>query len=133
MASKHCELDPVLTWLLKVILPFVISPITNIINMSLEHGILFARQWKVSLIKPLIKKLGMDLVNSSYCPVSNISFLSKVLERCVLRRFTAHCGEEDLLPSYQLDYRRNLSCETTLLRILNDCLWNMENQKLLQS
>ena len=76
MASKHCELDPVLTWFLKEIMLFVISPITNKINVSLEHGI-FARQWKVSLIKPLIKKLGMDLVNSSYHPVSNLSFLSK--------------------------------------------------------
>ena len=99
MASKNCVLDPVPTWLLKEILPFVTSPITNIINMSLENGV-FARQWKVSLITLLIKKLGMDCVNSLYHPVSNLSFLSKVLERCALSRFTAHCDEEDLLPSY---------------------------------
>ena len=129
MASKHCKLDPVLTWLLKEILPFVISPITNIINMSLEQGI-FTRQWKVSLIKPLIKKLWMDLVNSSYHPVSNLSFLSKALEKCALSRFTAHYDEEDLPLSYQSAYRRNLSCETALLKLVNDCLWNMENQNV---
>ena len=128
MADKHSELDPVLTWLLKEILLFVISPITNIINMSLEHEI-FTRQWKVSLIKPLIKKLGMDLVNSSYCPASNLGFLSKVLESCALSRFTAHYDEEDLLPSYQSVYRRNFSCKMALLKIVNDCLWNIENQK----
>ena len=108
VAPKHYELDPVPTWLLKEILPFVISPITNIINVSLEHGI-FTRQWKVSLIKPLINKLGMDLENS-YHPVSNLGFLSKVLEKCALHRFTAHSDEEDLLPSYQSACRRNFSC-----------------------
>ena len=85
---------------------------------------------KSSLIKPLIKKSGMDLVNSSFGLVSNLSFLSKVLERCDLSRFTAHCDEEDLLPYYHLAYRRNFSCETALLKIVNDCLWNMENQKV---
>ena len=43
MTSKHCELDPVLTWFLNEILSFVISPITSIITVSLEHGI-FASQ-----------------------------------------------------------------------------------------
>ena len=130
MASKHCELDPVPTWLLIEILLSVILPITNIINVSLEHGI-FKRQWKVSLIKPLIRKLVMDLVNSSYCPVSNLSFLSKVLERCALSRFTACCDGENLLPSYQSAYRRNFSCKTALLKIVYDCLWNIGKQKVM--
>ena len=72
----------------------------------------------------------MGLVNSSYHTVNNLSFLSKVLEKCTLNRFTAHCDEEDLFPSYQLAYRRNFSCEMALLKITNDCLWNMENQNV---
>ena len=39
MASNSCESDPVLTNLLKEILPQVIKPITKIINTSLESGI----------------------------------------------------------------------------------------------
>ena len=55
MASKSCELDPLLTTLLKEILPGVIGPLTKMINVSLTQGI-FADIWKVAVIRPLIKK-----------------------------------------------------------------------------
>ena len=55
MASKLCEIDPVPTNLLKEILPQVIKPIAKIINTSLELGI-FTCQWKVAIVKPLLKK-----------------------------------------------------------------------------
>ena len=127
MASKSCESDLVPTTLLKEILPQIIRLITEIINTSLEFGI-FASQWKVTLIKPLRKKVELVLVASNYHPVSNLSFLSKVLKRCVVNQFTAHCDTTKLLPGYQSAYRINYSCETALIKITNDCLWAMENQ-----
>ena len=44
MASKSCEIDPIPTTLPKDILPSIIKPITNIINISLQQGI-FAKTW----------------------------------------------------------------------------------------
>ena len=108
MASKSCESDPVPTNLLKEILPQVIKPITKIINTSLESGI-FASQGKGALVKPLLKKMGLALVASNYHHVSNLQFLSKVLERCVVNQFTAHCDANNLFPSYQSAYRRNIA------------------------
>ena len=127
MASKSCEIDPVPTSLLKEILPQIIKPITKIINTSLEQGV-FASQWKVAIVKPLLKKIGLELITSDYRPVSNLSFLSKVLERCVINQFTTHCDVNNFLPGYQSAYRRNYSCETALIKITNNCLWDMENQ-----
>ena len=127
MASKSCEIDPVPTNLLKEILPQVVKPITKIINTSLELGV-FACQWKVAIVKPLLKKIGLELITSNYQPVSNLSFLSKVLERCVVIQYTAHCDVTNLLPGYQLAYRRNYSFKTASIKITNDCLWDMENQ-----
>ena len=46
----------------------------------------------------------------------------------MVSQFTAHCDVNNLLPGYQLAYRRNYSCETALIKITNDCLWDMENQ-----
>ena len=66
----------------------------------------------------------------NYCPVSNLSFLSKVLECCVLNQFAHHCSKYGLMPEYQSAYRKNFSCETAYVKIMNDCLWNMENQQL---
>ena len=85
MASKSCESDQVPTTLLKEILPQVVRLITEIINTSLEFGI-FASQWKVTLVKPLLKKITLALFASNYHPVSNLPFLSKVLKRCVVNQ-----------------------------------------------
>ena len=65
MASKSCEIDPVPTSLLKEILPQIIKPIAKIINTSLEQGV-FASQWKVAIVKPLLKKIGLELITLNY-------------------------------------------------------------------
>ena len=77
MASKSCKLDLLLTTQLKEILPSVIGPLTKIIDVSLTQGI-FADMWKVAVIRPLIKKLALDLLLSNYRPVSNLSFWSRL-------------------------------------------------------
>ena len=128
MASKSCEMDPIPTTLLKDILP-IIKLITNIINISLQFGV-FAKNWKVEVIKSLLKKIGLDLIPQNYHPVSNLSFLSKVLECCVLKQFDEHCSKYGLMPEYQLAHRKNFSCETALVKTINDCPRNMENQQV---
>ena len=47
----------------------------------------------------------------------------------MLKLFIVYCNANDLIPQYQSAYRANHSCETSLLRLLNDALWNMENGK----
>ena len=129
MPTKSCELDAIPTLLLKQILPAVLPVITRIVNMSLQDG-KFADKWKVAVIRPLLKKPGLDQVLPNYRPVSNLSFLSKVLEKCALKQFNAHCSEHHLLPDYQSAYRENFSCETALLKLSNDILWTMEKQEI---
>ena len=77
--TKSCEIDPIPTKLLKDILPSVIEPITKIVNTSLQQEI-FSKHWKTAVIQPLLKKIGLELITSNYRPVSNLTFLSKVVE-----------------------------------------------------
>ena len=84
VVNKSCELDVVPTTFFKVILPHIIDTLVKIINASLEQGV-FAEKWKVAIVRPLLKKLGLDLKFENYRPVSNLCFLSKVLERCALK------------------------------------------------
>ena len=128
MSSPSCELDAIPTTLLKQILPDIIRVITKIANISLTTGA-FSLSWKTAVILPLLKTVGLDLIPKNYRPVSNLCFLSKVVEKCMLKQFIGYCNANDLIPQYQLAYRANLSCETLLLRLLNDALWNMENGK----
>ena len=60
LASKSCELSPMPTTLLKSVVDVVIPVITCIINMSLLSGE-FYKNLKLAHVKPLIKKMGLDL------------------------------------------------------------------------
>ena len=127
--SKHCELDCIPTHVLKEMMPVVLPTITKIINLSLSMGI-FSEQWKTAIVKPLLKKLGLDLINSNYWPVSNLSFLSKLVAKCMWLQLSNQCQDYGLLPDYQSAYRPNYSCKTNLLKISNDILWNFECQHI---
>ena len=71
------------------------------------------------------------MVPSSYRPVSNLSFLSKVLLKAVLLRLNKHIDSNSLLPAYQSAYRSKYSCETALMKkLVADLFWDMEHQKL---
>ena len=80
MASKSCELDAIPTTRLKWVLDTVIVPITRIVNVSLENSI-FASKWKTAIVHPILKKAGLDLILSNSRPVSNLSFIPKVVEK----------------------------------------------------
>ncbi len=76
-------LDPIPYILLKEVLPEVIGPRLTILNYSLSLGYV-PKTFKLAVIKPLIKKTQLDakeLVN--YRPISNLPFLSKILEKVV--------------------------------------------------
>ena len=96
--------------------------------MSLESGI-FASTWKTT-IHPLLKKAGLDLILSNFRPVSNLLFISKLVEKMILIQFNKHCSTHKLIPDYQSAYRANYSCETALVKIVNDILWAMGHHKV---
>jgi len=92
---------------------------TSIANLSLSTGT-FGNVWKTITNR-----------KTYYRPVSNLPFISKVVEKNhMLRQFTAHCGANKLLPGYQSAYRTNFSCETALVKLQSDILWSMEKQRI---
>ena len=106
MKTKSCEIDPIPMKLLKEILPSVIEPITKIVNTSLQQG-MFCKHWKIAVIRSLLKKIGLELITSNYRSVSNLTFLSKVVEKAALKQLVAHFDNNNLMPDYQSVYRAN--------------------------
>jgi len=54
---------------------------------------------KHALVTARLKKPTLDPSDlNSYRPISNLSFTSKLVERCVAARFVAHCKQNRLFP-----------------------------------
>ena len=83
-SCKTCQLDPVPTWLVKDMKTLLSPFITLLCNKSLAVGC-FPSDFKRAVVRPLLKD-GLDISQmKNYRPVSNLSFLSKLLERVVQR------------------------------------------------
>ena len=78
-----CANDPIPSKLVKQHMDVLLPLITRMINKSLSNGT-FAEIWKISVIRPLIKKKGIECILKNYRPVSNLSFISKLTERACL-------------------------------------------------
>ena len=87
-------------------------------------------EWKIAIIGPLLKKLGLTIMHINYRSVRNMPCLSKVVEKVVLYQLGSHCTSYRLIPDYQSAYHANYSCKTALLKIVNDILWAMERQDI---
>ena len=129
LPNKHCDLDPVPFMVFKKLAPYHKSEITALVNLSVSNGV-FTELWKTPIVKPLLKKIGLDLISKNYRPVSYLKFLAKLVEMCMLLQFNKHCSLNSLLPSYQSAYRRFISCETSLLKLAHKLLNEMENQRV---
>lgn len=78
--TKFSELDPVPTFLIKEVIDALLGPITAIVNALLKQEYLPVFQ-KISIISPKLKKRNLDAsVMSNWRPISNLSFLSKIIE-----------------------------------------------------
>ena len=83
--SKSCALDPVPSWLLKELSDILAPIITKIVNLSLPTGNM-PLEIKKALVMPLLKKLILDKeIKKNYRPISNLAFVSKVIEKAGLQ------------------------------------------------
>ena len=127
--TKSSGRDPIPTTILKQNIDVLVPAITTIVNRSLADGHVPV-ELKGAAVLPLLKKANLDKeVLKSYRPVSQLPFLSKVLERVVAARLEDHMTRHYLHEPLQSAYRRHHSTETVLLRITNDILRDLDNRK----
>ncbi|KAL5257832.1 hypothetical protein ACHWQZ_G012689 [Mnemiopsis leidyi] len=133
MNKKECDEDPIPVKLLLDCFDELTSIILFIVNDSLRTG-RFPTGLKNALVRPVIKNKEGD-VNSfkNYRPISNLTFLSKVIEKCDQKELSAYLEANNLHANHQSGYRANHSCETATLKIYNDllCLSNSKNKVVL--
>lgn len=119
-ANKQCALDPAPTWLVKRAASLLAPVIATICNTSLDAGLL-PDTHKQAIVTARLKKPTLDPDDlNSFRPISNLSFLSKLIERVVVSQFSAHADTNHLFPARQSAYRRFHSTESAVLVVHDD-------------
>ena len=127
MPDKTCSNDPIPTWLYKKCVSQLINITSIIVNLSLSGN--FPSVLKEASIRPGLKKANLDSDElKNYRPISNLTFMSKLIEKCVHKQITGYIEENDLFADLQSGYRKAHSCETAITRIHNDLLCIIDNE-----
>ena len=101
----------------------------NIVNLSFETTTM-PDALKTVMILPRLKKYGLDKDSfQSYHPISNLPFISKVIEKCVAGQLKKHAATNDLDEKFQSAYKNYHSTETAIVRVHNDILCALDKGK----
>ena len=98
--------------------PIIEGPLTKLFNKSLNER-KFPTQWKLAYVTPLYKKGPKELC-SNYRPVSLLSCVGKVFERCVHKHVFNYLNDNALLTPLQSGFVPGDSTVNQLLRIYDD-------------
>ena len=128
--AKACELDPIPTKLLKDNLDILLPTLTSIMCKSLSTGE-FSDNLKEALLRPLLKAMQLDHeVFPNFQPVSNLSYISKLIERIVGEQLDFFASSSGNMEPLQSAYHNHHSTETALLKIQMDILDAMDNKSV---
>ena len=108
---------------LKIFKPTTVDEVTTTI-MGMK-----TKSCELDFLPTSLLKKALPYIINNYRPVSNLPFLSKVLEKIVLARYNDHCDRYNLIPSFQSAYRPKHSCKTSMVKLVNDLLWSMERKE----
>ena len=103
--------------------------ITLITNVSLSKGVM-PSNLKEAVLIPLLKKVFLDPeLFKNFRPVSNLTFLSKLIERVVALRLHDHMKLNNLYEEFQSSYRKCHSTETALTAVHDDILRHIDERR----
>jgi len=128
LAKKSCDLDPLPSTILKNCIEPLLPCITKIVNLSLSNACI-PNNLKEAIVRPILKKSSLPSDDfSSFRPISNLKFISKVVEKVVATQLVDHLEKNNLHEKFQSAYKKFHSVETALLRVQNDILRSLDNQ-----
>jgi hypothetical protein len=129
LPSKSSAMDYLPTSLLRSSVDVMAPLIARLVNLSFRSGV-FPTSLKTGRVSPLLKKPGLDESDpANYRPITNLSTLSKVIEKLALTRLRAHIALTGNFSAFQSAYRAGHSTETALLRVMNDIVRATDDQQ----
>ena len=128
LPNKSSAMDAIQLWLFKLCLPELTPIVHFIVNDSLK-SCTFPSAFKTAAVRPSLKKPSLDCDElKNYRPISNLAYLSKVLEKVVHNQLVEYLDNEKMFSAFQSGYRKFHSCETAISKIHNDLLIMMDTK-----
>ena len=101
--SKATGSDHLSVRILRLAMPFIINPLTDIINQAISEGT-FPSQWKTAVVTPLHKSGDANNV-SNYRPISVLPVLSKIYEN-ILHHLNQFLTSHNIISNHQSGFRK---------------------------
>ena len=127
--SKSCEHDPVLSTILKEVTPSIAPLVASIVNDSMQTGV-FPQDLKEAVVKAVLKKANLDLIDKNYRPVSNLEIMGKTLGHAATSQLTQHISDNNIMEAMQSAHRSGHSTETTLIKVKANLLCAIDCQEV---
>ena len=126
---KPSPTDVLPTSLLRLSVDVFAPVIAHMANLSFAQC-RFPAAFKTAQVLPLLKKPGLDKEQfSNYRPISNLTTVSKVIERLALNRLRPHLLSSPCFARLQSAYRPQHSTETALLHVMNSVYAAADNHR----
>ena len=126
---KSGPADPIPSWIIKACLNVLVPVITIVVNLSLSSGEM-PDDLKEAILTPMIKKICSDPeILNNFRPISNLTYISKLIEKIVAKRLSKHMAENNLHEVMQSSYKQHHSTETALTCVQDDFLRAVDSKK----
>ena len=91
----------------------VVASLTNMFNISIQRGT-FPKEWKRARVTRVYKGKGNKDDSNNYRPILVISFVAKMLEKCVRKQLPKYLEYYDFITPDQSAYLKHHSTQTVI-------------------
>ena len=116
--NKSFGIDKIHPLLLKTAALQIYRPLTFIFNLSINKGI-FPDSMKLAKVVPIFKQ-GSRFVCSNYRPISVLSSISKIFERCIFNQLMFYFTNNNMISSKQYGFRPGFTTSDCLIDLIEE-------------
>ena len=120
-------IDKMSNKIVKCIVPIILLPLQYVFNLSITNGYVDAK-FKTSILKPLFKSDDRADFNN-YRPISILSALSKLLEKCICHQLCLYLERFKVLYSGQFGFRADHCTTQAIIKFCDNALHALDNNE----